>query len=121
MFGGNRSRTIASLSNVCIRIAGGGAIAVDALLELTVVASFSSVGPAIRRRLFGWRAPPPGALAGRTVAVTGPTSGLGLAVVRAVADLGARVVLIGRSQSRLADLRDALVAQHGVDRFPIVV
>ena len=35
--------------------------------------------------------------------------------------LGARVILVGRSEERLAAVRDALVAVHGEDRFPIVV
>ena len=50
---------------------------VDALLELTVVGSFSRIGPAVRRRLDHWAPPPADVLAGRTVLVTGPTSGLG--------------------------------------------
>ena len=58
---------------------------VDDALELSVIGSFSRIGPAIRRRLFGWQNPPTGALAGRTVLVTGPTSGLGLAVARGAA------------------------------------
>ena len=58
---------------------------------------------------------------GRTVLITGPTSGLGRAATDALAALGARVVLVGRSEERLAAVRDALVAAHGEDRFPIVV
>jgi NAD(P)-dependent dehydrogenase (short-subunit alcohol dehydrogenase family) len=63
----------------------------------------------------------PDALAGRTALVTGPTSGLGRAATEALAALGARVVLVGRSRERLTVVRDALVARHGVDRFPMVV
>jgi NAD(P)-dependent dehydrogenase (short-subunit alcohol dehydrogenase family) len=59
-------------------------------------------------------------MAGRTVLVTGPTSGLGRAATEALAALGARVVLVGRSPERLASLRDSLVLEHGEDRFPIV-
>ncbi len=95
--------------------------ALDGLLELTVVASFSRVGPAVRRRLFGWTAPDPASLAGRTALVTGPTSGLGRAVAEQLAALGARVILVGRNRERLESVRDALVATHGQDRFPIVV
>ena len=93
----------------------------DALLELTVVGSFSRVGAAIRRRLFGWTAPPAEAPAGRTVLVTGPTSGLGRAATDALAALGARVILVGRSEERLVGLRDELAARHGEDRFSVVV
>jgi dehydrogenase/reductase SDR family member 12 len=94
---------------------------VDDALEISVVGSFSRVGPAVRRRLYRWTAPEPGALAGRTALVTGPTSGLGRAVTVALAGLGARVVLTGRSEERLAQLRDELALVHGEDRFPIAV
>jgi NAD(P)-dependent dehydrogenase (short-subunit alcohol dehydrogenase family) len=97
------------------------ATAVDAALEISVVGSFSRIGPAIRRRTDGWTAPPPGALVGRTVLITGPTSGLGRAAAEALADLGARIVLVGRSRTRLDALRAELVTRHGADRFPVVV
>ena len=93
----------------------------DDLLEVTVVGSFTRVGPAVRSRLFDWAPPPPDIMHGRTVAVTGPTSGLGLATTRALAALGARVILAGRSEERLSRLRDELAATHGDDRFPTVV
>jgi dehydrogenase/reductase SDR family protein 12 len=96
-------------------------VAVDGLLELSVAGSFSRLGPDVRRRLFGWSRPAPDALAGRTVLVTGPTSGLGRAATHDLAALGARVVLVGRSETRLAAVRDELVARSGQDRFPIVV
>ncbi len=96
-------------------------VVVDDALEVTVIGSFSRIGPAIRRRLFGWSAPAVGALHGRTVLVTGPTSGLGRAATHRFAALGARVILVGRSEDRLARVRDELVARHGEDRFPIVV
>jgi dehydrogenase/reductase SDR family protein 12 len=93
----------------------------DGVLELSIVGSFTRLGIVLRRSLFGWESPAPDALAGRTVLVTGPTSGLGRAATEALASLGARVVLVGRSAERLAAVRDALVAVHGEDRFPIVV
>ena len=94
---------------------------VDDILEISVVGSFSRIGHSVRRRLFGWTPANPGSLSGRTVLVTGPTSGLGRAVAGAFAALGARVILVGRHSDRLADVRDALVRTHGEDRFPIVV
>jgi NAD(P)-dependent dehydrogenase (short-subunit alcohol dehydrogenase family) len=94
---------------------------VDAGLELSIVGSFSRIGIAARRRLFGWSAPAPDALRGRSVLITGPTSGLGRAAAEALARLGARVMLVGRSRERLGTVRDALVVAHGEDRFPIVV
>ncbi len=94
---------------------------VDTLLELTVVGSFSRIGPAVRRRLDRWAPPPTDVLTGRTVLVTGPTSGLGRQVTDELAALGARVVLVGRNEERLNAVRDVLVARHGVDLYPIVV
>ncbi len=94
---------------------------IDDLLEVTVVGSFSRIGPAIRRRLFSWTPPPPDALASRTALVTGPTSGLGRQVADELAALGARVVLVGRDHERLTAVRDELFVRHGADRFPVVV
>jgi dehydrogenase/reductase SDR family protein 12 len=95
--------------------------AIDGLLELTIVGSFSRVGFVLRRRLFGWQEPAADALAGATVLVTGPTSGLGRATVDVLSSYGARVILVGRSAERLARVRDELVARHGEDRYPLVV
>ena len=94
---------------------------VDDALEVTVIGSFSRVGFQVRHRLFGWTSPADGSLAGETVLITGPTSGLGRATADAMARLGARVVLVGRSEERLARVRDELTAVHGDDRFPLVV
>jgi dehydrogenase/reductase SDR family protein 12 len=93
---------------------------VDGMLELTIVGSFSRLGHVVRRKLYGWSDPAPDALAGRTVLITGPTSGLGRATAGLMAGLGARVVLVGRSAERLSAVRDELIRRHGEDRFPTV-
>ena len=94
---------------------------IDGALELSVVGSFSRPGYHIRRRLFDWSDPRPGSLEGRTVLITGPTSGLGRAAADEIAALGARIVLLSRSQDKLERVRDELSRRHGADRFPIVV
>ena len=94
---------------------------IDDALEITVIGSFSTIGPRIRRRLFHWTSPAADCLRGRTVLITGPTSGLGRAATDALADLGARLVLVGRSQERLSRLSTELRDRHDEDRFPTVV
>jgi dehydrogenase/reductase SDR family member 12 len=95
--------------------------AIDDALEISVVGSFSRIGPLVRSRLFAWADPAPEALAGCTVAITGPTSGLGLATARAMAGLGARVILVGRREGPLQALAASLAAASGADRYPVVV
>jgi NAD(P)-dependent dehydrogenase (short-subunit alcohol dehydrogenase family) len=68
-------------------------------LDVLVLPSFTRIGPAVRSRLFRWQAPD---LTGRRVAVTGPTSGLGLAAVHQMARAGADVVLLARNPERAA-------------------
>ena len=94
---------------------------IDDALEISVVGSFSRIGFQVRQRLFGWESPLDGSLAGRTALVTGPTSGLGRETAGQLASLGARVVLVGRSEAKLCAVRDELVAEVGNDRFPVVV
>lgn len=93
----------------------------DWLLELSIAGSFSRVGYVVRKRLYAWHEPARDALAGRTVLITGPTSGLGRATAEAMAAMGARVVLVGRSAKRLGAVRDELSERYGEDRFPIVI
>ena len=69
----------------------------DDVLEATVVGSFSRVGPMLRRRLFNWRPIDGASVRGRVAVVTGATSGLGLECATALAQLGARVVLLVRN------------------------
>jgi dehydrogenase/reductase SDR family member 12 len=85
---------------------------IDAALELTVIGSFSDIGYAVRHRLYDWDDPPPGVLKGRTVLITGPTSGLGEAASRVFAGLGARLVLVGRDAAKLASARAALTRDY---------
>lgn len=80
--------------------------AVDRALETLVVPSFTNIGYSVRSRLHDWRTLTDYDLSGRTVAITGPTSGIGQAAARAVAAAGADLILIARNRAKL----DALAA-----------
>ena len=82
--------------------------AVDAVLEASIVGSFSRVGPIVRRRLFAWAEPDTSTLEGRTAVVTGATSGLGLEIANQFARAGARVVLVARDLERAKRTRDEM-------------
>ncbi len=98
---------------------------VDTLLDRSVVLGFSRIGPAVRRHLPTWpEDPAPGSMAGRTVAVTGATSGLGLATAQGYAELGAAVRLVVRDVEKGARVKadiEASVpgAEISVDRCDV--
>lgn len=74
--------------------------AVDWLLDKSVVLGYTKLGPALRRHW--WPAnPPPGALTGKHVLITGATSGIGEQAATELARLGAVVHLLGRNPDRL--------------------
>jgi dehydrogenase/reductase SDR family protein 12 len=91
----------------------------DALLELPVAPSFTRIGPVVRSRLDGWTPLASYDLAGRTVVVTGPTSGIGLAAAEQLARCGARLVLVGRDRVRTETVRDRLTT--GTTTHEVVV
>ncbi len=54
----------------------------------------------------------PFSLSGKTVLVTGATSGIGRAIAQTCAQLGARVVVTGRSEERLATCVESLTGEN---------
>ncbi|NYE36396.1 NAD(P)-dependent dehydrogenase (short-subunit alcohol dehydrogenase family) [Nocardioides cavernae] len=74
---------------------------VDAALDRSLVLGYTTIGLAVRRALPGWPADPlPRSLEGRHVLVTGASSGLGVATVEGLADLGATVHLLVRDEEK---------------------
>ncbi len=71
----------------------------DAALEASVVGSFSRLGFDVRRLSGRWEDPP--RLDGRTVLVTGASSGIGRAVALGLGRCGANVILTARNLDRL--------------------
>ncbi len=81
----------------------------DTALDRTVLAGYTNVGYAVRRRW--WRDDALGSMSGRSVLVTGATSGLGLAAAEGFARLGADVWLVARDAQRGERVR-AQIAEH---------
>ncbi|MEP6660333.1 MAG: SDR family NAD(P)-dependent oxidoreductase [Acidimicrobiales bacterium] len=81
----------------------------DAVLEVTVVGSFSRLGFAARRALFSWDAAPPIDLRGHVSLVTGATGGLGFSAARMLAALGSEVWIVGRDPARISAAREGLL------------
>jgi NAD(P)-dependent dehydrogenase (short-subunit alcohol dehydrogenase family) len=84
---------------------------VDDLAEVLVLPSFTRAGFHLRRRLHAWPDAEAYSMHGRTVVLTGPTSGLGRAAAGSFARMGARLVLVGRDPGRLARTRGELLAE----------
>jgi NAD(P)-dependent dehydrogenase (short-subunit alcohol dehydrogenase family) len=83
--------------------------AVDAAMDRSLVLGYTTIGLAVRRALPGWPADPPAAaLAGRHVLVTGASSGLGIATVEGLADLGAVVHMLVRDEAKGAGVADRI-------------
>jgi len=74
----------------------------DGAMDRALVVGYTRIGSGLRRRW--WPADPaPDALVGKRVLVTGATAGIGLAMARAFAGLGATVYLLGRNADKVRD------------------
>ncbi len=93
-----------------------GAVA-DAALDCTVVGSYTRLGYNLRSP--HWRASDLLRMDDRVVAVTGATSGLGMAAAAGFARLGATVWLVVRSAERGELTRARLVRETGSDAFRV--
>jgi dehydrogenase/reductase SDR family protein 12 len=94
---------------------------IDAALEFMVLPSFTRIGSTIRSRIDSWQPLGGYDLSGRTVVVTGATSGLGRAAATQLLACGAEVAIIGRDHGRLESTTRSLAETTGNHKIvPIV-
>ncbi|MDX1448416.1 MAG: SDR family NAD(P)-dependent oxidoreductase [Acidimicrobiia bacterium] len=86
---------------------------VDAAIEAPIVTSFTKIGYLVRKSVHGWRPLWDYDLRGRTVAITGPTSGLGEAAAEWFARLGATLVLVARDPDKVQQVAERLESETG--------
>ncbi|MEM8708786.1 MAG: SDR family NAD(P)-dependent oxidoreductase, partial [Actinomycetota bacterium] len=88
---------------------------VDTLLETPIAPSFTRIGSVVRSRTAGWTELDDYDLTGRTIVITGATSGLGLAAAHRLAGLGATLVVVGRNPGKTDAAVAALASPTGAD------
>lgn len=93
----------------------------DAIIERTVVPSFSGIGVLARRRLFDWQALDTYDLTGQTIVLTGGTSGIGEAAALQYAKMGAHLVLVARDKAKVDTAVATLKQTTGNDRIDSVL
>ena len=83
----------------------------DRALDFTVAPGYTSLGYTLRRG--GWDELPPDSLAGRSILITGASSGIGAAAAAGAARLGADVHMLVRDAGRGAEARRRIAGAAG--------
>ena len=94
---------------------------IDRALELPVVTSFTRLGHDVRRRSDHWTPLSDYRMTGRTVLVTGASSGLGLMAAEQFARCGAYVLMLGRDAAKTERARAEVAQRTGSTSLEVVV
>ena len=94
---------------------------IDRLLEKSVVPSFASLGPRLRRRLFDWERLEERSLAGKVVVLSGGTGGIGEAAARLFAAQGATLEIVARDPDKSARVVETLKRDSGNAHVDVVI
>ncbi len=86
---------------------------VDSVIEAPIAPSFTKVGYQLRSRLEHWTALASYDLTGRTIVVTGATSGIGRQSAEQFARLGAHVVIVGRDPAKARRVQSEIALRTG--------
>ncbi len=94
---------------------------VDKVLEAPVVTSFTRLGYDVRSRVAHWTKLADYDLTGRTVLITGATSGLGRSAAETLARCGATVIVWGRDPDKTERVRQGIAMASGNEHVESVV
>lgn len=94
---------------------------VDRAIEIPVVTSYTRIGPAVRSRIDHWTPLDDYDLTGRTMVITGATSGLGKAAAEQLAACGATVALVARNRAKAEGIAAELIETSGNESIDIVL
>ena len=91
----------------------------DRVLETPIAPSFTRIGAVVRSRTEHWTDLDDYDLTGRTILLTGATSGLGLAAAHRLAGLGATLLVVGRNPAKTDAACAALPSPTGATHTPL--
>lgn len=91
----------------------------DRVLETPIAPSFTRIGAVVRSRIEHWTDLDDYDLSGRTILLTGATSGLGLAAAHRLAGLGANLLVVGRNPAKTDAACAALPSPTGATHTPL--
>ena len=113
------SETTAQIGTVAFMQSAGRLVTsvADAVLEASIVGSFTRIGFDVRSRSKKWREPR--RLDGKIIMVTGASSGIGRAIAIGLGKLGAELWITGRNEQRLAETATSVESAGGKARLVV--